>query len=313
MGTYIARRALLVIPLVWAVVTLVFVVVHLVPGNPAEVLLGPFATGAREKILLREWGLTRPLWVQYLTYLRNVATGNFGVSYLTGEPAATQILQLFPYSFELALAAMIIAVGVGTPLGILAARRQGTAFDHGALVLAMLLVSVPDFFLGLVLLLVFSSALGWLPPIGDGSFSQPLSLLAHTVLPATALSSGLMAYIARMTRTSMLGALREDYIRTARAKGVAPTAVVYRHALRNAMVPVLSIVGIGAGQVIGGAVVIEIVFARPGLGTLLVNSVTGRDYIQVQACVIVLACIFVIINLIVDVLYAVLDPRIQYA
>lgn len=312
MWAYTVRRTLLIVPLIWAVVTLVFIVLHLVPGNPAAVLLGPFYTQARARIMLDQWGLNRPLWYQYVSYLRNVATGNFGVSYLSGQPASEQIWQLFPFSFFLGVFSIVLSILIGIPTGIVAAMKHGTWVDQVVLVISMALVSAPSFFLGLMLLFVFSAQLGWLPSIGDGSFAQPLSLFSHTLLPAIALSASLMAYIARMTRSSLLAALKEDYSRTARAKGVTRAATVLHHALKNATIPVLSIVGVGAGQVIGGAAIIETVFARPGLGQLLVNSVTGRDYVQVQALVIVLAAIFVIVNLIVDLMYAALDPRIQY-
>lgn len=313
MAVYLARRALLVIPLLWAVVTLVFIVVHLVPGDPAAVLLGPFATGAREAILRRQWGLDNPLYVQYGQYLLNAISGHFGTSFLTGIPAVQEIEALFPYSFVLAVLAMVIAVCFGTLLGIVAATHQGSWIDYLALVVSLVFISSPDFFLGLLLLLVFSGDLGWFPSIGAGSFQNVGDLLMHAILPAIALSAGLLAYVTRMTRTSLLGALREDFIRTARAKGLGRRLIVYKHALRNALVPVLSIVGVAAGQVVGGTVVIETVFARPGIGKLLVDSITGRDYIQVQACVIILAAIFVIVNLMVDMCYALIDPRIQYS
>lgn len=312
MRGYLVRRLLLVVPLVWGVITSVFVTIHLLPGDPAAVLLGPFATSAREDALRHMWGLDRPLAAQYLHYLANVAAGNFGTSFLTGASAAYQIATALPYTVVLGLAAIAIAIGAGIPLGIVAAARNATAVDHGSLILSLLLVSAPNFLVGIVLLLVFSGRLGWLPSIGAGTFAQPGSLIAHVILPAFALSAGLLAYLTRMTRTTLLSVLRDDYVRTARAKGLAGRTVVYRHALRNALLPVLSILGIAAGEVVGGTVVIETVFARPGIGSLLVNSVTGRDYVQVQACVIVLAVSFVLINLVTDLCYALVDPRIQY-
>jgi len=312
MRPYIVRRVLLIIPLIWGVVSSVFLVVHLLPGDPAAVLLGPFATQAREEGLRHMWGLDQPLPVQYVHYLGNVLSGNFGVSFLTGQPAAYQIVSALPFTVVLGLAALVIAIGAGVPLGIVAAVRSDTAADRLSLILSLLLVSAPNFLVGIVLLIFFAGKLGWLPSIGAGTFAQPASLVAHTVLPAVALSAGLLAYLTRITRTTLLSVLRDDYVRTARAKGLARRVVVYRHALRNAMLPVLSILGLAAGEVVGGTVVIETVFARPGIGSLLVGSVTGRDYVQVQACVIVLAVSFVVMNLVTDLCYAAVDPRIQY-
>jgi len=309
---YILRRILLIIPLIWGVVTSVFLVVHLLPGDPAAVLLGPFATGDREAALRHMWGLDRPLLVQYGQYLRNIAAGDFGTSLLTGQPAASQILSLLPYTVVLGVGALLIAVGAGIPLGIAAAVRSGTAVDRLSLLASLLLISTPSFLVGIVLLIVFSGRLGWLPAIGAGTFARPGSIVSHVVLPALALSAGLLAYLTRITRTTLLSVLREDYVKTARAKGLAGRVIVLVHALRNAMLPVLSILGLATGDVVGGAVVIETVFARPGVGSLLVNSVTGRDYVQVQACVIVLAASFVIMNLVTDLCYAAADPRIQY-
>ena len=209
-------------------------------------------------------------------------------------------------------AALAIAIGVGIPLGVVAAVRNNTSADRLSLILSLVRVSAPNFLVGIVLLLVFSGRLGWLPPIGGGTFAQPDTILTHMILPAVALAAGLLAYLTRITRTTLLSVLRDDFVRTARAKGLGRNAVVFQHAFRNALLPVLSILGLAAGEVVGGAVVIETVFARPGIGSLLVNSVTGRDYVQVQACVIVLAVSLVVMNLVTDLCYAAVDPRIQY-
>ena len=312
MRTYALRRILLLIPIIWGVVTIVFLVVHALPGDPAAVLLGPFATQAREEALRAQWGLNQPLPVQYVQYLANVVRGNFGVSYLTNEPAALQIEVALPYTMFLGVVSVIIAVVVGIPLGIIAAVRAHTWVDNSALVLSLVQLSAPSFLIGIVLLLIFAGRLGWLPAIGGGSFSNFGDLMAHTIMPAVALSAGLHAFLTRMTRTSLLTVLNEDYIRTARSKGLADRVVTYKHALRNAMLPVIAIMGVNLGSVVGGAVIIETVFARPGIGMLLVNSVTGRDYVQVQACVIILAISFVLINLLTDLTYGLVDPRIQY-
>jgi ABC-type dipeptide/oligopeptide/nickel transport system permease component len=312
MRAYLLRRTLLIVPLIWGVVTLVFIVIHLLPGDPAAVLLGPFATSDREAGLRHMWGLDQPLTAQYARYMANVVQGQFGTSFLTGVPASAQIADLVPYTIVLGLSALVIAIGVGIPLGVVAAVRNNSPGDHLSLILSLVLVSAPNFLVGIVLLLVFSGRLGWLPPIGGGTFSQPATILSHTILPAVALSAGLLAYLTRITRTSLLSTLRDDFVRTARAKGLGRNAVVFRHAFRNALLPILSILGLAAGELIGGAVVVETAFARPGIGSLLVNSVTGRDYVQVQACVIILAVSFVMMNLVTDVCYAAADPRIQY-
>ncbi len=312
MRPYIIRRIILIIPLIWGVVTSVFLVIHLLPGDPAAVLLGPFATSDREVALRHMWGLDQPLVVQYIHYLGNVATGNFGTSFLTGQSAAYQIVTSLPYTVILGLSALAIAVGVGIPLGVTAAVRSETVADRLSLFLSLVLISAPNFLVGIVLLIVFAGRLGWVPSIGAGTFAQPGSIVSHTILPAVALSAGLLAYLARITRTTLMSVFRDDYIRTARAKGLAGASVVFRHALRNAMLPVLSILGLAVGDLVGGTAVIETVFARPGIGSLLVNSVTGRDYVQVQACVIILAASFVVTNLVTDLCYAAVDPRIQY-
>lgn len=312
MRAYLLRRLLLLVPLVWGVVSIVFLTIHLLPGDPAAVLLGPFATSAREQGLRHMWGLDRPLVAQYVLYLANVVTGRFGTSFLTGQPAGYQILTLLPHTVILGTAAILISIIFGVPLGTLAAVRRGSAIDHASLLASLLLASAPNFLVGFVLLLVFAGKLGWLPAIGNGNLGQVGSVAAHTILPAFALSAGLLAYLTRMTRTSLLSVLRDDYVRTARAKGLGSSIVIFKHAMRNALLPVISILGVNAGEVVGGTVVIETVFARPGIGSLLVNSVTGRDYVQVQACVIVLAVSFVIINLATDLSYGFIDPRIQY-
>ncbi len=312
MGTYALRRVLLLIPIVWGVVTVVFLVVHSLPGNPAAVLLGPFATAAREASLDAQWGLNKPLPVQYVQYLANLVQGNFGISYLTNEPAALQIEVALPYTLALGVLSVILAVLIGIPLGITAAARAGTWVDHSSVILSLLELAAPSFLIGILLLLLFSGDLGWLPAIGGGSFSNLGNLAAHTIMPAIALGAGLHAFLTRIMRSSLLSVLHEDYIRTARSKGLSGRIVIYKHALRNALLPVLAVVGLALGSIVGGTAVIEEVFARPGIGALLVNSVTGRDYVQVQACVIVLALSFVLMNLVTDLAYGVVDPRIQY-
>jgi ABC-type dipeptide/oligopeptide/nickel transport system permease component len=312
MRTYALRRILLLIPIVWGVITIVFVVVHMLPGDPAAVLLGPFATAAREEALRAQWGLNQPLPVQYVQYLVNVVHGNFGTSYLTNQSAALQIELALPYTLVLGICSVVIAVAVGIPLGIVAAVRVSTWIDHTSVILSLLELAAPSFYIGILLLLVFSGKLGWFPAIGGGNFSNFGDLMAHTILPAIALGAGLHAFLTRITRSSLLTVLHEDYIRTARSKGLSGRIVIYKHALRNAMLPVMAVLGLNLASIVGGTVIIETVFARPGIGSLLVNSVTGRDYIQVQACVLVLAFSFVLVNLLTDLAYGLVDPRIQY-
>ena len=300
----IGRRALLLVPTVLGVLTLVFFLVHLIPGDPVELMLGETASRADLAQLRADLGLDRPLSEQYARFLGGLARGDLGRSFFHRKPVAEVIGAALPATGVLALAAMAVAVLVAVPLGVLAAVRRDTLVDRLAMLGSLAGVSMPGFWLGPMLIILFSFRLGWLPVSGrEGA--------ASLVLPAATLGIGLAAILARMTRASMLDVLGEDYLRTALAKGVPRRAVIARHALRNALLPVVTIVGLQFGALLSGAVITENVFAWPGVGTLLIQAITARDYPLVQGCVLVISLCYVAVNFLTDALYAVIDPRVR--
>jgi peptide/nickel transport system permease protein len=302
---FLARRLLLTIPVFAGVATLVFSLIHLVPGDPVEAMLGESASTQDVANLRHQLGLDRPLYTQYVTFIRGVVTGDLGQSLRTGQSVLGAIAERIPATIELALAAMMFAVLVAVPLGIVAAVRGGTAVDHVATALALVGISIPGFWLGPILALVFAVELGWLPVSGRGT-------PAHLVLPAITLGAPLAAVLARMTRAGLLGELREVYVLAARGRGVSRARAVLRHAFRNSLVPLVTIVGLQFGAVLTGAVITETIFAWPGVGRLLVQSITFRDYPLVQGCILLIAVAYVSVNLITDLLYGFLDPRIRF-
>jgi len=301
---YLVRRLLLTIPVLLGVATLVFSLIHLVPGDPAQAMLGDGAAPQDIAELRKNLGLDRPLLEQYVTFLRHAVTGDLGRSFRTGQPVTTMIVERVPATAELAIAAMIVAILIAIPLGVVAAVWRGTAADYGAMTFALAGVSIPNFWLGPLLAIVFAVELGWLPVSGRGT-------LAHLVLPAVSLGLALAAILARMTRASLLEELRELYVRAARARGVSRAVAVTAHALRNSMVPLLTIVALQFGAVLTGAVITETIFAWPGIGRLLIQSIGFRDYPMVQGCILLIAVTYVSVNLLTDLLYGVLDPRIR--
>jgi peptide/nickel transport system permease protein len=304
-GRYLARRLLLLGPVLFGVSLASFGLLQLVPGDPALVLAGEEAT---EEVLARirqEHGLDRPLPVQFLVYLGNVARGNLGISIQSRQPVATLIAQRFPFTLTLALLAILVSGALGVVAGVVAATRRNSALDVAALLGSLVGISMPIFWLGLLAILVFAVRLRWLPAGGSGS-------PAHLILPALVLGAASAAVIARMTRASLLEVLQQEYVRTARAKGVAERAVVLRHALRNAMIPVLTVFGLEFGYNLGGAVLTETVFSLPGVGRLIVEAIFARDYPVVQGALLVVATTFVLVNLLTDLAYALVDPRIRY-
>ena len=301
---YLVRRILLTIPVLLGVATLVFSLIHLVPGDPAQAMLGDGASAQDIAELRKSLGLDEPLLDQYVTFLRHAVTGDLGRSFRTGQPVTTMIIERVPATAELAVAAMIVAIVIAIPLGVIAAVWRGTAADYGAMTFALAGVSIPNFWLGPLLAIVFAVELGWLPVSGRGT-------LAHLVLPAISLGLALAAILARMTRASLLDELRELYVRAARARGASRTAAVTAHALRNSMVPLLTIVALQFGAVLTGAVITETIFAWPGIGRLLIQSIGFRDYPMVQGCILLIAVTYVTVNLVTDLLYGVLDPRIR--
>jgi ABC-type dipeptide/oligopeptide/nickel transport system permease component len=302
---YLTRRLLLTIPVILGVATLVFSLIHLVPGDPAQVMLGE---GASEKDVIElrtRLGLDRPLVEQYGTFLGGLVRGDLGSSFRTGQPVTTSILERVPATVELALAAMAVAMIVALPLGIIAAVRHGGASDHAAMTLALAGISIPNFWLGPMLAIIFAIELGWFPVSGRGGVDS-------LVLPAISLGAALAAILARMTRASLLEELRELYVRAARARGVSRARAILRHALRNSLIPLATILGLQFGAVLTGAVITETIFAWPGIGRLLIQSITTRDYPLVQGCILLIAVTYVTVNLITDLLYGVLDPRIRF-
>lgn len=307
MQTVVLRRLLFMLPVVWGVSTFVFLIIHLIPGDPIDLMLGETATQVDRQTLRRQLGLDQPLWQQYTTFLKRLAQGDLGQSLHSKRPVNRLIGERLPATTSLALAALYVSVGLAIPLGVLAALRPRSWLDTGSMILALLGVSMPNFWLGPLLILVFSIQVGWLPVSGRGDGS-----LAYLILPAVTLGTGMMAVLTRMTRSTMLETLREDYIRTAAAKGLATWAVVVKHALRNALIPLVTLIGLQGGALLAGAVITETIFAWPGLGELTVRAIQQRDYPVVQGCVLVIALTYVVMNMITDLLYAVVDPRIRF-
>ena len=302
---YLIRRLLLTVPVLLGVATLVFSLIHFVPGDPAQAMLGDGASAQDIAELRASLGLDKPLLDQYVSFLRHAIAGDLGRSFRTGQPVTTMIIERVPATAELAVAAMIVAIVIAIPLGVLAAVWRGTAVDYGAMTFALAGVSIPNFWLGPLLAIVFAVELGWLPVSGRGT-------PGHLVLPAISLGMALAAILARMTRASLLDELNELYVRAARARGVSRAAAITLHALRNSLVPLLTIVALQFGAVLTGAVITETIFAWPGIGRLLIQSIGFRDYPMVQGCILLIAVTYVTVNLATDLLYGALDPRIRF-
>ncbi len=303
---FLVRRLVDAVPVLIGVSVLVFLMVHLLPGDPATIMLqGAPATAEDIANLRHELGLDKPIHVQYGTYMGRVLTGDFGKSIHTRRSVLKEIGSVFPATLRLALSAMVIAITLGTVLGAVAAMRQNSWIDTASMGTALFGVSMPDFWIGLLLILIFSVQLHWFPATGGGS-------LRHIVLPAIALGANFAAIIARLVRSSLLEVLRQDYVVTARAKGLHHRTVLLRHALRNALIPVVTIIGLQFGNLLGGAVVIETVFARQGIGRLAITAILAKDFPLIQGLVLVSAVVYVVLNILVDSSYALLDPRIKY-
>jgi len=313
--SYLARRLLLLVPVLVGVSVVVFLVLHLSPGDPAEIMLGSQATQEDLARLRRELGLTEPLHVQYFHWVAHVVRGDLGRSLWMKRPVLDEVLNRYKATLVLTASGLLLSTLGGIALGVASAVRPHSFLDRASAVTSLFGASMPVFWLGIVLMVIFSLWLGWLPasgmwaPYGGGG---PRDLLAHLVLPAVTLAAASLTIIARLTRSAMLEILSQDYIRTARAKGLVEQRVVFRHGLKNALIPIVTVVGVQAGYLLGGAVLTETVFAWPGVGLLMVQGILARDFPLVQGCVLVIALTFVLINLAVDLLYAWLDPRIQY-
>jgi ABC-type dipeptide/oligopeptide/nickel transport system permease component len=304
MLSFLVRRLALTVLVLFGVATLVFSLIHLVPGDPAQAMLGDGASPEDIAQLRTRLGLDRPLVEQYAAYLKGLSRGDLGVSLRTQQPVRSQIAERLPATAQLASAAMIVAVLLAVPLGLIAAVWQGRWIDQGAMGLALVGISVPGFWLGPLLALVFSVELGWLPVSGRGT-------LAHLVLPGITLGSALAAILARMTRASVLEELREQYVVAARARGASRVRAVVVHALRNSLIPVVTILGLQLGAVLTGSIITETIFSWPGVGRLLIQSINFRDYPMVQGCILLIAVTYVTMNLLTDLVYGWLDPRIR--
>ena len=333
MKWYIIKRLLQLIPVILGVTIIAFSLIQLAPGDPARTMLGQHATEKELNEIREKYGLDQPVYIQYGIWLNGVLHGDLGRSILTKELVVNEISERFPNTIELAISAMIFAIVIGGIAGIISASKQYSITDYTVMGIALFGISMPVFWLGIMLMLIFGVILGWLPIGGridlfipfqritgfmvfdsiiTGNFQALISVLKHLILPSIALGTIPMAIIARVTRSSMLEVLRQDFIRTERAKGLTERVVIYKHAVRNAMVPVVTVIGLNFGLLLAGAILTETVFSWPGLGRLVVNSVYERDYPLVVGCILIFAIVFVVVNLITDILYTYIDPRIKY-
>ncbi|HEY7652236.1 MAG TPA: ABC transporter permease [Methylomirabilota bacterium] len=320
MQVYVVRRLLLFVPTLLGASLLIFVLMRMVPGDIAQILVyqtGSEQSAVQEKQIRQirtELGLDRPLLVQYFAWLRDAVTLDFGESYSQRRPVRDILLERFPRSMELAVLTLALAVLWAIPLGVVSAVRQNTALDYAARLLSISGLSLPIFFTGVLILYLLVRFFSWLPPLEYVAFTQdPVENLKQLIWPALAQAFYISAPITRLTRSQMLEVIRQDYVRTARAKGLAERAVVYRHALRNSLLPVVTFVGWWGGRLLGGLVIMEIIFVVPGMGSALIQAVSQRDYPTVQAMIFVMSLVFLVVNLLVDLLYGWLDPRIRYA
>jgi ABC-type dipeptide/oligopeptide/nickel transport system permease component len=304
MSRYLAMRVVYTLPVIWLVVSLVFFLIHLVPGDPILQMLGEGAPAADLQAARHAYGLDLPLGRQYLNYWKGVLQGDLGPSLRFNQSVTSLVAQRYPYTVELTVSALVVALLLSIPAGVRSARRRNRWDDRTISVVSLFGLSFPNFALGPILILFFAIRLGWLPVSGSGS-------LAHFVLPAITMGGALAAILTRMIRTSMLEELSQDYVRTARAKGLSEGAVVYRHALRNAMVPVLTVVGLQFGALLAGAIVTETIFSGPGIGRLTVQAIGNRDYFLVQGCILAIGLTYLAVNFLTDFLYSVANPRIR--
>jgi peptide/nickel transport system permease protein len=301
---YLLNRVLYTLPVIWLVVSLVFLLIHLVPGDPIAQMLGEGAPAADLEAARHAYGLDLPLSQQYINYWKGVLHGNLGTSFRYNQSVTHLLVQRYPYTLQLTLAALVVAILLSIPAGVHSARTRNAWDDRAISVVSLFGLSFPNFAMGPILILLFSIKIGWLPVSGAGSF-------ANLVLPAITMGSALAAILTRMVRTSMLEELSQDYVRTARAKGLNETTVVYRHALRNAMIPVITVLGLQFGALLAGAIVTEKIFSWPGIGRLTVDAISNRDYYVVQGCILAIGLTYVLVNFLTDFVYSVLNPRIR--
>jgi ABC-type dipeptide/oligopeptide/nickel transport system permease component len=304
MTRHLLLRLLYTIPAIWLILTMVFLLVHVVPGDPVQQMLGEGARDADVQQLRHALGLDLPLHTQYARYLAGVLRGDLGRSFRFQTPVVGVVLQRYPATLQLAFAGLLVCVAIGIPAGVLAAHRRGRAADHAVGFFTLLGLSIPSFALGPLLILLFSIVLGWLPVSGRAGF-------ASMILPAITLGVALAAILTRMVRSSMMEELSSDYVRTARAKGLSEFAVLFRHAFRNALIPIITILGLQFGTLLAGTIVTESIFSWPGIGRLTVQAISARDYPLLQGCILAISISYVLVNFLTDIVYALVDPRIR--
>ena len=301
-----------VLPTLWAVVTFVFFLIRIVPGGPAVAALGSYATEESIRQLEKQMGLDKPILLQYGIFLKDLCRGDLGKSLITNKPISQEIARGLPYTLDLAVGGMIIGILFGIPTGILTALKRNRPADYIGRILSLVGISMPEFYLGILLMYLLAIKLPFFPVLGGGDLGNLGSRLYHLFLPALTLGIIMTAFISRMVRSSMLNVLSEDYVRTAKAKGLHERTVIYKHALRNALIPTVTVIGIYMSILMGGSVLTEIIFSRPGLGKMMVFAVKDRDYIALQSVIIIFSAFVFLFNLITDLLYSIIDPRIEY-
>jgi len=309
---YIVTRIALSVPILLAVFTLVFIVVRIIPGDPAEAALGDYASKQAVEALRERMGLNDPLIVQYFRFLGDLLRGDLGISMISGKPISEQVAHVLPYTLQLTLASILIGTLFGIPLGMFTATKRNTFIDYLGRIISLAGLSVPAFYFGILLILFFAIKIDLFPAVGGGDMKKPVEILKHLALPALTLGLIMTTSVTRLTRSAMLNVLSEDYVRTARAKGLRERAVIIKHALRSAMVPIVSITGLWTASLIGDSVMTEVVFSRPGLGKMLVGAIMQRDYAALQSIMVIYAAFVVFINLITDLIYGLVDPRISH-
>ena len=310
----IVKRVLQLIPVLLITMSITFVITRVVPGNPAVSILGPQATAEDIAKMEERMGLNDPLPVQYINYIAGVFTGDLGTSYRYNQPVAGLILEKLPNTLVLALSSLVIALIIGVPVGILSAVKQYSIFDYTAMITALIGVSMPNFWLGLMLVLAFSVNLGWFPVLGMGSLANGLGdVISHIFLPAVCLSFGSMANFARISRSSMLEVIDQDYMKAVRAKGIREWIVIIKHGFKNAMPPIVTVLGMRISSLMTGAIMVETIFSWPGIGRLIVEAINNNDYEMIQGSVLFMAVLYVLVNLAVDIVYLYINPKVSYA
>jgi len=309
---YIVNRLVFAVPVLLAVLTSVFFIIRIVPGDPAVSALGDYASQSAVEALREKMGLNEPLYMQYFFFLRDLLRGDLGTSLISGKSLGDQIAYALPYTLELMAASVLVGTLFGLPLGVFTALNRNSLADYMGRIFSLLGLSMPSFFFAIILMLVFAVKLGVLPAIGGGDLGNPVDNLQHLVLPALTLGLIMVASTTRLTRSAMLNVLSEDFVRTARAKGLEERAVIFRHALRAAMVPVVSLIGLWVISLSGGSLIMEVVFSRPGLGKIMVGAVMQRDYTTLQSMVVIYTLFVVLVNLLTELIYSLVDPRITH-